>query len=115
MKVSVDAATISTGNKTKDRHARGADWFDVERYPRISYKPTAFAKTSTGYLAKGTLTLHSTSKTHDLPLTFTPKAGGGGTFVGETTVDREAYGIAGPWMESTVADELAVELRVVVE
>ncbi len=115
MDVSVDAATISTGNQAKDRHARGEDWFDVERYPRISYKATAFAKTSDGYVAKGTLTLHGVSKAHDLPFTFTPTAGGGGTFVGRTTVDREAYGIAGPWMEFTVADELAVELRVGVE
>ncbi len=115
MEVSVDAGTISTGNETKDRHARGEDWFDVARYPRISYRARAFAKTPTGYVAKGEFTLHGVTKAHDLPFTFVKTDSGGGVFVGETTVNREAHGIEGPWLGFTVADEIAVELRVGVE
>ncbi len=113
--VSVDAATIETGNQTKDGHARGEDWFDVAKYPRIAYKATAFAKTLDGFVAKGTLTMHGVSKPVDLPFSFTPTPGGGGVFIGGTTVDRESFGIEGPWLGFAVSDELAVEIRVVVE
>ena len=112
MDVSVDAGTISTGNETKDRHARGEDWFDVEKYPRISYEATAFAKTATGYVAKGSLKLHGVTKRHDLPFTFVKTGDSGGVFVGRTVVDRGEYGIDGPWLGFAVADELGVELRV---
>ena len=32
--VEVDINTISTGNKTKDKHARGDSWFDAAMYPK---------------------------------------------------------------------------------
>ncbi len=111
MDVSVDATTIETGNQTKDRHARGDAWFDVERYPKITYVAQEFTRTETGYLANGILTLHGVSKSMPLPFTFTPTADGG-LFVGSMTVDREAFGIEGPWLAFTVGDEFEVELRV---
>jgi polyisoprenoid-binding protein YceI len=114
MDVSVDAATIETGNKTKDKHARGEAWFDVERYPKITYVATDFERMAEGYLANGVLTLHGVSKSKALPFTFTPD-GTGGTFTGKMTVDREAFGIEGPWLAFTVGDEFEVKLRVPVE
>ena len=114
MDVTVDATTIATGNKTKDKHARGEAWFDVERYPTIRYAADEFTHTETGYLAKGELTLHGVSKRMDLPFTFT-ETGQGGAFAGELLVDREAFGIEGPWLGFTVAEEFVVALRVGVE
>jgi polyisoprenoid-binding protein YceI len=114
MDVSVDAATIATGNTTKDRHARGEAWFDVEHYPKITYVATDFEPTAEGYVANGTLTLHGVSKAKPLPFTFEPSADGG-TFTGRMTVDREEFGIEGPWLAFTVGDEFVVKLRVPVE
>src|SRR6185369_4910883 len=31
--VSIDVATINTGNGMKNTHAKGANWFDVAKYP----------------------------------------------------------------------------------
>lgn len=111
MDVSVDATTIETGNKTKDKHARGDAWFDVETYPTIRYVATDFKRTETGFIASGKLTLHGTTKAMPLPFTF-ERTAEGGAFAGAMTVDRKAFGIKGPWLGFTVGDEFLVELVV---
>lgn len=112
--VSVDAATISTGNDLKDRHARGDAWFDVENYPAIRYRATTFARTEAGFIARGELSLHGVTRAMDLPFTF-ERTESGGIFSGMLTVNREAFGITGPWLAFTVADEFLVKLLVPVD
>src|SRR3954468_12813182 len=36
----VDVASIDTGNADRDNHLRSADFFDAERYPRITFEST---------------------------------------------------------------------------
>ncbi len=54
----------------KNTHAKGANWFDVEKYPTISFKSSAITKTATGYEAKGTLAMHGLEKEYTIPFTF---------------------------------------------
>ena len=109
--VTVDATTISTGNATKDRHARGDNWFDVERYPEIGFESAAFAKTADGYAVTGSLEMHGVEREVTIPFTFEDDV-----FAGALTVDREDYGIDGPFLiGGTVGDEVAITLRVPVE
>ena len=106
--VTIDATTISTGNATKDKHARGDNWFDVERYPEIGFRSSAFAKTADGYAVTGMLTLHGVERAVTIPFTFE-----GAVFEGTLTVDRGDYGIDGPFLiGGTVGGEVAVRLRV---
>lgn len=114
MDVTVDASSIETGNSTKDAHARGQKWFHVDRYPEITYVADEFRKTGDGFVAEGTLTLRGVSKQKPLPFTFEPTPEGG-IFTGRMTVDREAFGIEGPWLAFTVGDDFEVELRVPVK
>ncbi len=104
----VDAATISTGNKTKDKHARGDKWLDVENHPRISFVSSSFQKTSDGYLVEGTLSIRGVDKQLSIPFSFEDSV-----FQGTTTVRREDFGIEGPFLfGGLVGDEIAVRLRV---
>lgn len=114
MDVSVAVNTISTGNTTKDKHARGDSWFDAEKHPRIKFRSESFRKTSSGYSVKGTLTLHGVTKTVDIPFTFA-KTTDGGLFKGSFTIDRQDYGIEGPWLAFTVGDEFKIDLKVPVK
>ncbi|WKN42599.1 YceI family protein [Tunicatimonas pelagia] len=112
--VSVDATTIDTGNKTKDKHARGKDWFDVEQYPEIKFRSSQITKVGEQYQMTGTLTLHGTEKEITFPFTFTEN-GSSGLFEGSFTVDREEYGIEGPFISFMVGDDFEVSLKVPVQ
>ena len=70
--VTIDVASINTGNGMKNTHAKSANWFDVEKYPIINFTSSAIAKTSDGFEAKGTLEIemHSVKKEITLPFTF---------------------------------------------
>ncbi len=114
MDVEVATNTISTGNNTKDKHARGSSWFDVEKYPSIKFKSSSFSKSVSGYEVIGNLTMHGVTKEIKIPFTFS-ETNGTGLFEGEFTVSRDAYGIEGPFLAFTVGDEFKVNLRVPVE
>ena len=112
--VTVDVATISTGNATKDRHARGEGWFDAERYPTIRFRSTAIGEGTESYTMIGELTLHGTTREVRFPFTFTPRDAGG-VFEGSFTVKRKDYGIEGTFGQFAVSNEFAVQLRIPVE
>ncbi len=112
MNVSVDVATIETGNNLKNKHARNSDWFNAKKYPKINFRSTAFVKKTNAYEVKGKLTLHGTTKEITIPFTFEETAAGG-VFVGGFTINREDYGIDGPWLRGAfVGEEFEIDLRV---
>src|ERR1039457_502210 len=51
--VTVDAASINTGNGMQNTHAKSEKWFDVAKYPTIKFTSDAIIKTPTGYQAVG--------------------------------------------------------------
>ncbi|MEJ7660764.1 MAG: YceI family protein [Hymenobacter sp.] len=110
--VRVEAATISTGNKLKDKHARGDGWFDVQRYPTIRFASTAIARRGDAYVANGRLTLHGVTRLVVIPFSFLcRRRPARGVFTGQFTVNRHDYGIEGNFLGFSVGDEFAVELR----
>jgi polyisoprenoid-binding protein YceI len=40
VEVEIDTATVDTGNSTRDNHLRSADFFDVARFPTITFRGT---------------------------------------------------------------------------
>ena len=112
--VAVDARTIDTGNKTKDKHARGDSWFDVEQYPEIKYSSSRVESTDDGYRTTGTLTLHGVEKEVSFLFTFR-QSGSTGVFEGTMVIDRHDFGIKGPLLGFVVGDEFEVSLRVPAE
>ena len=60
---SADAATISTDNERRDKNIRNADFLDVEKFPKITFKSTSVVKEGVSvYRIKGSLTLHGVTK-----------------------------------------------------
>jgi polyisoprenoid-binding protein YceI len=111
MDVSVDAATIKTGNDTKDKHAKGDKWFDVAKYPKISFKSTAFSKTSDGFLVNGDLKMRNVTKSVSIPFQFV-EDNGKGRFSGTFKLKRKDYGIYGPLAGMMVGNDFTIELNV---
>lgn len=68
--VTIDVASINTGNGMKNTHAKGENWFEAEKYPTIAFVSSSIAKASSGFEAKGTLEMHGIKKEITLPFTF---------------------------------------------
>jgi polyisoprenoid-binding protein YceI len=95
----IKAASINTGNADRDKHLRSADFFDVEKFPEITFKSKSIkAAGKDRYDVTGTFTLHGVAKEITLPVTYggMVKDPWGGTRAGfstETTINRKDYGI----------------------
>ena len=68
--VSIDVASINTGNGMKNTHSKGAGWFDAEKNPTINFTSATITKAATGFEAKGTLEMHGVKKDFMMPFTF---------------------------------------------
>ena len=59
----VDAASINTRDAKRDGHLRSPDFFDVEKYPKITFKSTKVTPTGNNeYRVTGDLTMHGVTK-----------------------------------------------------
>lgn len=90
--MTINVASINTGNAMQNKHAKSADWFDAEKYPDIKFASGSFQKTSGGYSVKGKLTIKNVTKEETIPFTFT-KNGTKGKFVAKFSVNRIDYGV----------------------
>jgi polyisoprenoid-binding protein YceI len=71
VELTIQTASIDTGNANRDKDLRGADFFDVEKYPTITFKGTRITpKGKDAYAVTGTLTMRGVSKEVTLPVTF---------------------------------------------
>ncbi|MGH7579679.1 MAG: YceI family protein [Gemmatimonadales bacterium] len=65
VEVEIEAASIDTGTTDRDTHLRSADFFDVERYPRISFTSSGaegdFEKEGDRFRVPGQLTIRDTT------------------------------------------------------
>src|SRR5688572_32160233 len=50
---SLDVNSIDTNQDQRDGHLKGADFFDAEKYPAITFQSTSFEKNGDDYLLKG--------------------------------------------------------------
>jgi polyisoprenoid-binding protein YceI len=86
--VTIDVASINTGNGMKNTHATSAIWFDAEKYPTIAFTSNSITKTAAGYDAKGTLEIKGVKKDFTIPFTFANN-----TFTSNFEVNRLDFGI----------------------
>ena len=108
---SVDAATIKTGIELRDNHLRKEDYFNVAKYPLISFVSTSITNsTKTGtLLVTGNITIKGITKKISFPFTITPK-GEDYLLAGEFQIDRRDYGVGGRSM--VLSDNLTVSISV---
>jgi polyisoprenoid-binding protein YceI len=117
----VQAASIDTANNDRDEHLRGTDFFDVQKYPTLSFTSTSVkAKDANNLEVTGDMTLHGVTKRITIPVEFLgavkgprgEKAGFETTF----TLNRKDYGIvwnrvldAGPVLSDDVKVTISIE------
>lgn len=109
--VSVDAKTVDTDMEARDNHLRKAEYFDVENYPKITFKSSRITTTNKAQFLYvfGTITIKGVSKEIEFPFTYTSKDGGY-LFEGNFKLNRRDFGVGGK--SFSMSDELTVELSV---
>ena len=94
----IDVNTIMTGVEERDTHLKSPDFFDVAKYPEITFVSTGFTRSSaTAYSVTGKLTMHGVTKPVTLAVTAPPPfnhAGGIRRGIEATTsVNRKDFGL----------------------
>lgn len=125
--VAIVAKSINTGGQTRDDHLRSSDFFDVVRFPFITFQSTSIRRAGDGYVMTGPLTMHGVTKVISIPF----RAAGPPieethgatliTFSGRVRLARRDFGISGgskfnSWFDeirsATMADSVDIILDV---
>jgi polyisoprenoid-binding protein YceI len=93
--VTIDVASINTGNGLMNKHAKSEEWLDAAKYPTIHFTSKKIVKAGAAYQVTGDLQLHGVTKEVTFPFTF-KTAGATATFNGSLTVNRSDYKIGKP-------------------
>jgi polyisoprenoid-binding protein YceI len=125
VEATLDVNTLNTNNATRDNQVK-TDFFEVQKFPVISFKSTKVVSAGPGKLTvTGNLTIHGITKQVVLAVDgpFPPmKDAQGRTKVGlqaTTTISRKDYGITGTALDGAidtggivVSDEVSLELDI---
>ena len=98
-RVVLKAASVDTRNNDRDNHLRSADFFDVEKWPDITFESTQIEEVSdNAYVVSGHLTIRDVTKPVTIPLELIGvqtdafgalRAG----FEGSRRINRRDYGL----------------------
>jgi polyisoprenoid-binding protein YceI len=100
VEVEIDASTVYTRNEKRDGHLKSPDFFDVGKYPKMTFVSTKVKKAGKGKLAvTGNLTIRGVTKPVTLAVegpTPEMKSPWGSVvrgFTATTTINRKAFGL----------------------
>lgn len=115
-----ETASINTNNSKRDKHLRSGDFFDVEKFPTLTFESRALTgwANNRGKLS-GTLTIHGVSRGVELDVSFLgrgkdPWGNERAGFKASVVIDRRDYGLK--WNEALetggflVGDEIEIRI-----
>jgi len=118
IEANIDVNSINTDDAEREKHLKSADFFDVEKFPKITFVSTSVSGTENKLKIKGKLTIKNTTKevVLDGKITKAIKDPWGNTRLaisGKTKINRQAYGLSfnkvaefGP----VVGDEVSINI-----
>lgn len=115
--VVVDMTSLDSGDKERDDTLRGADLFNIAKYPQAHFTSAQIVKTASGYDAVGKLTLRGVSRDTHVPFTLRTVTEQGkpvSYLTGQTTIKRLEFGVGqGDWKSTEwVGDAVTVSYSV---
>jgi polyisoprenoid-binding protein YceI len=114
--------SVDTGVAPRDKHLRTADFFEVEKYPELTFTSTKVEKKGKGWIVTGDLTMKGVTKSIAIPFEIAgwlpagERAGMKMGIAGETTINRRDFGVN--WGNNlpsgipAVSDEVKVVLQI---
>jgi polyisoprenoid-binding protein YceI len=120
VEVTIETPSITTGNEKRDGHLQSADFFDVEKFPTMTFKSKKVSKQGDQWIAVGDLTIRGVTKEIQLPFTLSgPVNAGNASVLGvsaSTEINRTDFGVS--WNKTldaggvVVGDKVKVEIEV---
>ena len=112
----IKAESIDTGIDARDDHLRTADFFDVEKYPEITFTSKEIIKKGESFLVKGLFSMHGVSKSIEFPLIITGKDGDNTIgFSTRLTLNRFDYGVGAGFKHSSMENFLSEDIHVEID
>ncbi|ROS31597.1 YceI family protein [Cellulomonas sp. PhB150] len=119
--VTLDPATVSTGDANRDGHLKSADFFEVETFGEWTFVSTEVRADGSDYVIVGDLTIHGVTKSVELATEFNgtatdPFGNERAGFEATTTFSRKDFGLT--WNAALeaggvlVSDKVAIALDV---
>lgn len=118
VRVTLDVASINTGQEMRDNHLRSADFFEADAYPIIEFASTRIEPDGDEYLIHGELTIRDVSRPVTLSAEYAgsvPNMKGGlsAGFSARTKINREDFGLT--WNVALESGGLMVSKDVKIE
>ncbi|HEY3952702.1 MAG TPA: YceI family protein [Streptosporangiaceae bacterium] len=118
----IAVASVSTGVEARDNHLRSADFFEAERYPRMTFTSSALRVVDGSWVLTGELTIRDVTRPVDLAVEFLgcdpdglqgePRIG----FSAQGNISRRdfgvSFGLAADGTKIVVADKVGIVLDV---
>lgn len=119
--VEIGAASISTHDNTRDTHLRSADFFDVEKYPKIRFVSTAIkSRGDKEFRVTGDVTIRDVTRPVEMDVTREgtgrdPWGNDRAGFSGTLRIDRRDFGLT--WNQALEAGGVMVsnEVRLTID
>ena len=97
--VTIQAASVTTGNEQRDGHLKTPDFFDIANYPQITFVSTNVERDGSEWDITGDLTINGVTKSVTIPFEETGSAKDpfGNTrvgFEGDVTIDRTEWNLS---------------------
>ena len=68
--VEAEMASINTGERDRDAHMQGPDFFDTSNHPQMNFRSTSIVESGSGYTMTGDLTIRGITQPVDFEVTF---------------------------------------------
>lgn len=102
VQLTVQVASIDTGNRARDRGLLGDDFFDSPHHPEMTFVSSSIArgKSTESFEVTGDLSIHGVTRRMTVPVKFfgLSSQAGSGTVAGfetDFTIDRTDFGVSG--------------------
>jgi polyisoprenoid-binding protein YceI len=116
--VTIDMASVESGNETRDEHLRSGELFDVATYPTATFRSNEVEWRGSRGTVHGDLTLHGVTQRVPLEVEFEgyvrdPWGGDRAIFSARTKVNREDFGVT--WNVALEAGGVLVSKEIQIE
>lgn len=98
LNATVQTASFDSGDANRDAHVRGPEFFDVEKYPEMTFHATGIEGDGEDYTLTGDLTIRGVTKPVELEVEFTgiavdPFGATRAGFSAEAEISRKEFGL----------------------